>query len=232
MEIADKTDVAGGTQCLNAARSSKDLSATPLGYRVSAARAASSSAFAIEHLVYGDLTSAMMVDDSDVADLVALQEPYLSGGLAFLLGRDLAVPPISLEDAIEAVDLVFPAIAIGQRSREAQAVHAGIADAGDPGGYVIIGDGGREPSEIDLACCGAVLEVDGAFAGSGAGAAMLGHPAKALIWLARARADVGDALEQGAIVIVSDITPAISAKARHHARLAIGGLGSASVRFR
>src|SRR3546814_7863175 len=82
-------------------------------------------------------------------------------------------------------------------------------------------------SEIDLACCGAVLEADGEFAGSGAGAAVLGHPARALIWLARALGDVGDTLKAGAMVIVGEITPSVTVTSRHHARLAIGGLGSA-----
>src|SRR3546814_5860503 len=77
-----------------------------------------------------------------------------------------------------------------------------IADAVGVSGYVILGDCGRAPSEIDLACCGAVLEADGEFAGSGAGAVVLRHPARALIWLARALGDVGDTLKAGAMVIV------------------------------
>src|SRR3546814_11476887 len=103
-----------------------------------------------------------------------------------------------------------------------------IADADGVSGYVIIGDCGRAPSEIDLACCGAVLEADGEFAGSGAGAAVLGHPARALIWLARALGDVGDTLKAGDIVFVGEITPSVTVTAIHHARLAIGVLGSAS----
>src|SRR3546814_18359960 len=94
-----------------------------------------------------------------------------------------------------------------------------IADADGVSGYVIIGDCGRAPSEIDLSCCGAVLEADGEFAGSGAGAAVLGHPARALIWLARALGDVGVTLKAGAMFIVGAITPSLPVTSRHHAPL-------------
>ena len=96
---------------------------------------------------------------------------------------------------------------------------------------MVIGDGGRAPSEIDLACCGAVLEIDGELASSGAGAAVLGHPANALIWLVRALSDIGETLKAGAMVLVGEITKPIPIAPQHHARLGIGGLGSASVRF-
>lgn len=233
MGIADETDATGDVHRLSAARSSRELFVSPLGYRVFGSRTARSASLEIDHLAYGVLTSAMMVDDSDVADLTAFNDPHLSGGLAFLMGRDLATPPGSVDEAIEAVELIFPAIDIGGRSYADSALNYGdIADTDGVGGYVIIGDGGRAPSEIDLACCGAVLEADGEFAGSGAGAAVLGHPARTLVWLARALGDVGDTLKAGAMVVVGEITASIPVTSRHHARLAIGGLGSASVRFR
>src|SRR3546814_1656898 len=122
----------------------------------------------------------MMVDDSDVADLTAFSDPHLSGSLAFLMGRNLETPPASIDEAIEAVELVFPAIDISRRPfADSPLSYVDIADADCVSGYVIIGDCGRAPSEIDLACCGAVLEAAGEFAGSGAGAAVLGHPARA-----------------------------------------------------
>src|SRR3546814_4492328 len=96
--------------------------------------------------------------------------------LAFLMCRNLETPPASIDEAIEAVELVFPAIDISRRPfADSPLSYVDIADADGVSGYVIIGDCGRAPSEIDLACCGAVLEADGEFAGSGAGAAVLGR---------------------------------------------------------
>src|SRR3546814_16638509 len=121
------------------------------------------------------------------------------------MGRNLETPPASIDEAIEAVELVFPAIDISRRPfADSPLSYVDIADADGVSGYVIIGDCGRAPSEIDLACCGAVLDADGEFAGSGAGAAVLGHPARALIWLARALGEVGGTLKEGAMVTSSD----------------------------
>src|SRR3546814_1756681 len=104
MGIADETEAAGDVQRLIAARSSREYSALPLGYRVFGSRTARSASLGIDDLVYGVLTSAMMVDDSDVADLTAFSDPPLSGRLAFLMGRNLETPPDSIDDDIEEVE--------------------------------------------------------------------------------------------------------------------------------
>lgn len=232
MEIAHHMDAAGGAARVVAEQSFREPATWALGYRIMGNGAAAHDPAGTSDRAYGLLTTAMMVDDSDAVDLSALHNPHLSGGVAFLIARDLTTPPASVEEAIEAIELVFPALDIAERVAADQPSGSGEAVAAqNPGGYVILGDGGRPPSLIDLACCGAVLEIDGELASSGAGAAVLGHPARALPWLGRLLGDVGETVRAGAIIIVSEITRPVPLTSRRHARLAVGGLGSASVRF-
>src|SRR3546814_18800511 len=86
----------------------------------------------------------MRVDDNDVADLTAFSDPHLSGSLAFLMGRNLETPPASIDEAIEAVELVFPAIDISRRPfADSPLSYDDIADADGVSGSVIIGDCGQ-----------------------------------------------------------------------------------------
>src|SRR3546814_18127805 len=99
------------------------------------------------------MTSCMVVYYRVVSDLTVVSYPHLSVNLVFLMGRNLDTPPASIDEAIEAVELVFPAIDISRRPfADSPLSYVDIADADGVSGYVIIGDCGRAPSEIDLAC--------------------------------------------------------------------------------
>ena len=94
----------------------------------------------------------------------------------------------------------------------------------DLGGAVVLGDGGQSPGHFDLECCGIVTELNGVLAGTGAGAAALGHPLRAL---AAAKAD----LREGDLVILAELTPPVAARSGDAVRVSVGGLGSAGVRL-
>jgi 2-keto-4-pentenoate hydratase len=67
--------------------------------------------------------------------------------------------------------------------------------------------------QADLATLPVRAELDGAVVASGSGAAVLGNPLNALLWLARELARSGDRLEAGAIVLTgtcTGITPVAS----------------------
>lgn len=48
----------------------------------------------------------------------------------------------------------------------------------------VLGDQLVDISKVDLALCGMVLEKNGEIVVTGAGAATLGHPVNAMVWLA------------------------------------------------
>src|SRR3546814_14326263 len=78
------------------------------------------------------------------------------------MGRNLETPPASIDEAIEAVELVFPAIDISRRPfADSPLSYVDIADDDGGSGSLIIGDCGRAASALDPACCGAELESDG-----------------------------------------------------------------------
>src|SRR3546814_6618627 len=109
------------------------------------------------------------------------------------MGRDLEDPDASLETVIAAIDKAVPAIEIvDSRIADWKITFADtVADNGSSAFYVL----GREPrriQDLDLYTCGMVLELNGAIASVGAGAACLGHPLEAAAWLARTLAANGE----------------------------------------
>jgi 2-oxopent-4-enoate/cis-2-oxohex-4-enoate hydratase len=166
------------------------------------------------------ITAAMPVDDGEALEAAALVAPRVAGTLAFLLKADLDSGDIDGAAVLAATELVFPAIAVTD-----------VADGKARGAHVVLGDGGRVPDAIDLACCGVVVEVAGRLAATGAGAAALGHPARAVARLAGVLAGQGLPLRAGQVVLAGELTAPVPVAAGDVVRVTVGGLGSAGLRF-
>ncbi len=101
-------------------------------------------------------------------------------------------------------------------------------------GHVVLGAWQLPPPDLDLAAVEVSLAVtpDGD-ANEGTGAAVLGHPAAPIAWLARAlhRYDAGAAIGAGAIVIPGAVSRALPVAPGQTARAAFAGLGAVSAQF-
>ncbi|MDN5326372.1 MAG: 2-keto-4-pentenoate hydratase [Moorella sp. (in: firmicutes)] len=85
--------------------------------------------------------------------------------------------------------------------------------------------------DLDLRLIGMVLEKNGEMVSSGAGAAVWGHPAAAVAWLANKLAAFDIALEAGEIILSGAVTAAENADAGDVFTVSFYGLGSLSLKF-
>lgn len=96
----------------------------------------------------------------------------------------------------------------------------------------VLGDEITGWRELDLAAIEGRTLIDGAERGTGSGAAVMGHPLEAVVWLARTLAEQGEALAIGEIVLTGSLAPVIWIDGCPcDARIELAGLGSVSVSF-
>jgi 2-oxopent-4-enoate/cis-2-oxohex-4-enoate hydratase len=76
-----------------------------------------------------------------------------------------------------------------------------------------------------------VLEKNGEVVATGAGAAALGSPVNSVAWLANTLGRLGIALKAGEIVLSGSLAAMLPVQRGDSLRVAIGGIGSCSVRF-
>jgi 2-keto-4-pentenoate hydratase len=156
----------------------------------------------------------------------------VEGELAFLIGRSLREPGVTLQDVLAATDAVAAAIEIVD-SRIADwriKLADTVADNASYGGFTL-GPWSRAMRNVDLRTVGMLLHHNGEPAVQGIGAAALGHPARAVAWLANKLISFGVSLEPGDIVLSGSLGPAIPIRAGDVFTLEMHGQPPLSMRF-
>ncbi len=164
--------------------------------------------------------------------------PRVEVELAFILGKPLKGPNVTLFDVLSATDYVTPAIEIidsrieqfDRETRVMRKVFDTISDFAANAGIVL---GGRpvRPMDVDLRWVGALLHKNGVIEETGLAAAVLNHPATGVAWLANKIAPYGEQLNAGDVVLAGSFTrptPALKGDSFH---ADYGQLGSISFRF-
>jgi 2-oxo-hept-3-ene-1,7-dioate hydratase len=164
--------------------------------------------------------------------------PRVEVELAFVLGRSLRGPGVTLFDVLTATEYVTPAVEIidariEQFDRETKAmrkVYDTISDFAANAGIVT---GGRpvRPTEVDLRWVGAMLYRNGVIEETGLAAAVLNHPATGVAWLANKIAAHDEQLDAGNIVLAGSFTRPATAARGDCFHVDYGTLGSIAFRF-
>lgn len=181
---------------------------------------------------FGMLFDDMGYGDGEPVPLAVLQQPRIEAEVAFVLGRDLAMENPSQVDVMSAIDHALPALEIvGSRIADWNIKFVDtVADNASSGSYVL-GSTPRKLSQFDLRLCGMVMNRRGEPVSVGAGAACLGNPINAVVWLARTMARLGHPLRAGDLVLSGALGPMVPVAPGDVFETRINGLGSVKAVF-
>lgn len=164
--------------------------------------------------------------------------PRVEVELAFILGKPLQGPGVTIFDVLSAAEYVTPAIEIidarieqfDRDTKVMRKVFDTIADFAANAGIVL---GGRpvRPLDVDLRWCGAMLHKNGVIEETGLAAAVLNHPATGVAWLANKIAPYGERLNAGDVVLAGSFTRPTGGARGDAFHIDYGPLGSISFRF-
>jgi 2-keto-4-pentenoate hydratase len=181
---------------------------------------------------YGHLLADMFVDEGSTVPMSLFCQPRAEIEVAFVLGRPLCGPGVTIADVVRATDYVLPSIEIVD-SRVTDwkiKIQDTIADNASSAAIVL---GGRPTRlhDIDPALIGANLRKNGEVVETGCSGAVLGNPAIAVAWLANKVAQFGVTLEPGHVIMPGSCTRMVPIAAGDHIRADFDGLGHVAVRF-
>lgn len=183
---------------------------------------------------FGFLTDTMQYSDGACVSLRSanLIQPRAEGEIAFMLKADLQGPGVTREDVLAATAWVAPCFEIVDSRIDAWkiGIQDTVADNASCGIFVVSAQH-ADPDSLDLAAASMQMWKNGAEAGAGVGAAVQGHPAQAVAWLANTLGAFGIPFRAGELILSGSLAPLVPVAAGDVFSMRIDGLGECSIRF-
>lgn len=197
------------------------------GHKVGLASLAMQRQMGVHQPDYGHLLTSMFHLEHMPLDATGFLQPRIEPEIAFVLGRELSGPGVTVADAMRAVEFVVPALEIvDSRIRDWKiSIVDTIADNASSGG-VVLGSKPTKLDALDLRTAGCTFHVNGEMVSTGAGGAVLGSPINALVWLANTVGPLGITLQPGHVVLPGSMTRAESVRPGDTVVSDMGALGS------
>ncbi|MEV4317119.1 2-keto-4-pentenoate hydratase [Actinocrispum sp. NPDC049592] len=202
------------------------------GHKVGLTSAAMQQQLGVDRPDFGHLTDRMFHPEGQAIDIAGFLQPRVEPEIAFVLGKPLAGPGVTVADVASAVEWVMPSLEIiDSRVRDWKiSIVDTVADNASSGG-VVLGGSVRRLSEVDVRLLGGVLYRNGELVGTGAGGAVLGNPLNAVAWLANVLGERGAKLDAGHVVLPGSITAAVPVASGDVVTATFDGLGTVTARF-
>jgi 2-oxo-hept-3-ene-1,7-dioate hydratase len=208
------------------------------GHKIGLTSKAMQSALAIDEPDSGILFDDMFFADGSIVPADRFIGTRIEAELAFVMKHRLAGPDCTMFDVLNATDFVVPALEIldtriervDPKTKSTRKIFDTIADNAANAGIVL---GGRpiRPMETDLRWIGALCYRNGQLEETGLAAAVLGHPATSVAWLANKIAAFGLALEPGHVVLAGSFIRPIEARNGDTIHADYGPYGTVSCYF-
>ena len=181
---------------------------------------------------FGALLSDMVVPQEGQVPFGRLLQPKVEAEVALILNADLPDADCTIDDVIAATEYAVPALEIVDSRIDGCDITFvdTVADNASSGLYVL-GEQRVRLDEVDLAAVSMSMSRNGDVASEGTGAACLGSPLNAALWLARTLAELGDPLKAGDVVLTGALGPMVVAAPGDVFAASISHLGNVSVRF-
>ena len=182
--------------------------------------------------ISGHLFADMVVLTGSAVATSTLSKPHVEGEIAFVLGKPLKGPGITIVDVLSSTSSVAPALEVidyrftGDNGQAEDWIADNCLSA-----LAVLGGRTASILDLDLRLTGMVMTRNGVPIATGAGAAVSGHPAKSVAWLANHLATFGLTLSPGEVVLTGSVAGAHPALAGDVFTAEFDTLGSATIGF-
>ena len=202
-----------------------------VGYKVGLTSIAMRRSSKIDEPDYGYLYEEFLFHDGAKIPHALFCVPRVELELAFVLGKSLKGPGVSMMDVLDATDYVVPSMEIiDTRVDEPRQIYDTIADNGAGAGLVL---GGRavRPNQVDLTMIPGILSRNADIEETGVSCGVMGNPVNGIVWLANKLAQIGEELHPGQILLAGSYVRPIWAQVGDVVRADFGDLGAITVQF-
>lgn len=184
----------------------------------------------VETPIYAFLADYFNVPDGGAVKIDELIHPKVEAEIAIITNKPLRGPGCTVAHVLAATEAVLPAVeVIDSRYRDFKFdLKSVVADNASSARFVT-GGNVKRAEEVDMKTLGVVMEINGEVVATGAGAAVLGHPAASVAMLANMLAERGEEIPAGTFIMTGGITAAVGVKAGDSVCVRYQDLGTVSL---
>lgn len=200
-----------------------------VGYKLGLTSRNKQQAMGVDAPLYGRVTSSMLSTYGDPIPFGRFIHPRVESEIAFLLKDDVTAPA-TVTSVLAATDLIYGAVDVLDSRYQGFTFTLSdvVADNASAGAFYL-GPIARKPEDLELHLIGCVVRVDGAVAMTAAGAAVMGHPAASVAWLANQLAEEGETLRAGQLIFSGGVTAPVPVVPGGSVTFEFDGLGAIEV---
>lgn len=203
-----------------------------IGHKIGLTSLAMQQLLGIDQPDYGFLLDTMVVPSGGTLPRAEFIAPRIEPEIAFWLAEDLPGPGVTVEDVLAATRGVCAALElVDSRIRDWRIKLVDTIADNASSARVIVSEYVVAPQELDLVAERVTLLRNGEVVGNGDGAAVLGHPAAAVAWLANKLAEFGVGLRAGQLVLPGAMCAAANVDAGATYQADFARLGTVSINF-
>ena len=208
-------------------RAKVDAGQRIVGAKLGLTSRAKQQAMGVDAPLHGWVTSGMLAPFGEPVDVDRLIHPRVEPEIAFLLARDVEAPA-TVSSVLAATEVVFAAIdVLDSRYENFRFTLPDVVADNASAAFFLLGPVSLPPSDlVDLRLLGCVLRLAGEVVATAAGAAVMGHPAASVAWLANRLGERGDGLRAGWLVFSGGLTAPVPLVAGRAVTAEFDGLGT------
>jgi 2-oxo-3-hexenedioate decarboxylase len=200
-----------------------------IGLKLGLTSKAKQKMMGVHEAIYGYLTDDMLSLEWEPLKYDEFIHPKAEPEIAFIIKEDLQGRHVTPEDVLRVTKYVAPAIEIiDSRYLNFHFTLADVIADNCSSSRFLIGSKWVNPEDLNLQEIGMVMSKNGEVAQTGSGAAVLGHPAKAVAWAVNKLGETGRGIKKGDIILSGALSEAISFKPHDTIHVQFEKLGTVS----
>ncbi len=182
--------------------------------------------------IYGHIMDSMVLKSGAEVPVNDLIAPKIECEICFKLGRDLGGKMLKVEEVLEATAGVSASFEIcDSRFLGWNCPFPDIYADNGFAGRIVLPDQWHPVSQVDLRGEMVTMSQDGAEVGEGIGESAMGHPARAVSWLADKLADRNKGLKAGQLIMTGTLTPISAMEKGSTYTASFSSLGKVNITF-
>lgn len=180
---------------------------------------------------YGTLTDKGLLHGKEELDISTLIEPKIEPEIVFILKDDLKGPVVTSWDVIRATEGIMPALEIVDTRFDSWnfKIFDTVADSASYA-KLVVGDKMTKLDDIDLSIIGMASYKNGELMGTASGAAVMGNPINAVVWLANKMIEFGTYLKKGEVILSGSLTPVFPIESGDYVNVIFDRIGSVTLK--